>query len=132
MKTLEVRDAVVVSRQAVEGFFVCLFIWQGIKTKTGFCSFFFTLDILTGLYFIHPQLPLAPNCLCKMLIDPIVDKDITVEIKHETTPLDHQQHVLFSRELFLSAKKHLIQSYYITQVSILWFSKKTQRFGIIY
>lgn len=57
-----------------------------------------------------------PYCLFRKIEDLILDKDIIVEIKHETNPLDHLLHVLVSRELFIPANRHLytIQSYYIT------------------
>lgn len=68
------------------------------------------LHIFIGWVFIFPY------CLSKMLIYPILDKDRTVKIKHLAIPLDDQLHVLVSRELFISARKHLytIQPYYIT------------------
>lgn len=97
------------------GLFVCLVrdkekkvVWFLLLYSDPDCS---VLHIFIGWFCLF-----FPYCLFKMLIDPIMDKDRTVKIKHLTIPLDHQLHVLVSRELFISASKHLytIQPYYIT------------------
>lgn len=59
------------------GLFVCL---AGDKEKK--VVWFLLLE--TEPDFIYSQLLFFPYCLSKMLVDPILDKDITVETKHDT------------------------------------------------
>lgn len=96
---------------------VCLFVClAGDKEKKVVCFLLLDTEPDWSVLYTFTAFFFFSYCLSKMLVDPILDKDITAETKHETISLEYQLHVLVSKELFISAKKHLhtIQSYYIT------------------